>query len=83
MLCKVPGRSPFPWLHNEIAKVNTFLTKSFYGSKVTCIDSCPEFGPRYFKKDMIHINREGLQVYGDKMACAVINFQVSQQRRYH
>ena len=46
MLCKVPCRSPFPWLHDEIAKVNTFLANSFYGNKVTCIDLCPEFGPR-------------------------------------
>ena len=83
MLCKVPCRSPFPWLHDEIAKVNTFLANSFCGSKVTCIDLCPEFVPRYFKKDMIHFNRKGLQVYGNKMACAVINFQVSQQRWYH
>ena len=71
VLCKIPCRSPFQWLHEEIARVNTFLANSTHGGNVHFIDSCPEFGPRYFRKDMVHFNHEGLQVYGDKVACSL------------
>ena len=83
VLCKIPCRSPFQWLHEEIAKVNTFLANSTHGGNVHFIDLGPEFGPRYFRKDMVHFNHEGIQVYGDKVACSLINFQVNLPRRYH
>ena len=37
-LCKIPRRSRLSWLHSEIAKVNTFLEKSFHGKNVEFID---------------------------------------------
>ena len=82
-LCKVPRRLQLSWLYSEIAKINTFLEHSNHGKNVKFIDSCPEFGPRYFKKDMVHFNNKGVQVYGDKIACSVINFHVNQMNRYH
>ena len=81
-LCKIPRRSRLSWLHSEIAKVNTFLEKSFHGKNVEFIDSCPEFGPRYFMNDMVHFNHNGVQVYGDKIACSMINFHVNQINHY-
>ena len=78
-LCKIPRRSHLSWLHGEIAKVNTFLQKSFHGEKnVRFIDSCPEFGPRYFRRDMTHFTPHGVHVYGDKIACSMINFHIKQ-----
>ena len=81
-LCKIPRRSHLSWLHSEIAKVNTFLEKSSHGSNVKVIDSCPEFGPKYFKRDMTHFTRNGVHVYGDKIACSIINFHVNHTNRY-
>ena len=81
-LCKIPRRSHLSWLHSEIAKVNTFLEKSSHGSNVKVIDSCPEFGPKYFKRDMTHFTRKGVHVYGDKIACSIINFHVNHTNRY-
>ena len=81
-LCKIPRRSHLSWLPSEIAKVNTFLEKSSHGSNVKVIDSCPEFGPKYFKRDMTHFTRNGVHVYGDKIACSIINFHVNHTNRY-
>ena len=82
-LCTIPRRSQLSWLHSEIAKVNTFLEKSFHGKNVKFINSCPEFGPRYFMEDMVHFNYNGVQLYGDKIACSIINFHVNQANHYH
>ena len=81
-LCKIPRRSPLSWLHSEIANVNTFLEKSFHGKNVKFINSCPEFGPRYFMEDMVHFNYNGVQLYGDKIACSIINFHINQANHY-
>ena len=81
-LCKIPRRTHLSWLHSEIAKVNTFLQKSSHGKNVRFIDSCPEFGPRYFRRDMTHFTPHGVHVYGDKIACSMINFHINQTNRY-
>ena len=81
-LCKIPRRTHLSWLHSEIAKVNTFLQKSSHGKNVRFIDSCPEFGPRYFRRDMTHFTPHGVHVYGDKIACSMINFYINQTNRY-
>ena len=44
--------------------------------------SCPEFGTKYFKRDMTYFTRNGVYVYGDKIACSIISIHVNHTNRY-
>ena len=81
-LCRIPRRR-FDWRTNEaINKVNTFLEdRSKRDEGITFLDPCPAF-PTHFRRDRVHLNRRGTEIYGNKIACAALNFQVSNQNQF-
>ena len=81
LLGRIPPRRYDGWTNEQIDKVNTFLEdRSKRGDGVHFVDTCPRF-PMQFKRDRVHFTKSGSQVYADKLACSLINFQMYTRNR--
>lgn len=78
---RIPPRRFNNWTNKKIDMINTFLSnRSLKGDGVKFVDNCPSF-PDHFKRDRVHFSRDGCQVYADKMACNLINFQLGTKKK--
>ncbi len=76
MLSKIPYRTHNPHLHRKIDQVNRYIeTRGKRDDGVVMLDACPPFPEFYSQPEVIHFKRKGSQIYGDKVASQLINFQ--------
>ena len=72
---RIPPRGHNSNLIAEIEMVNNFIisVSKQRGLGVYCSDACPKMY-RYFRKDAVHFNHAGKQLYANEMAKMLINF---------
>ena len=72
---RIPPRGHNSNLIAEIEMVNTYITNvsKQRGLGVYCSDACPKMY-RYFRKDAVHLNHAGKQLYANEMAKVLMNF---------
>ena len=77
---KIPKRHFNLNLHDRIEKVNWYLErKSDVDNSVSFVDACPDF-PLHFNNSHVHFRKSGHDIYANKVACAMINFQASRSQ---
>ena len=75
---RIPYRHFNKTLHENIDKVNMFLeNRAKRGDDVSYVDACPAFPFHYVKHDLVHFNRKGNEIFGTRVACELINFQMN------
>ena len=78
VLSKIPYRTFDRRLLYNIDCVNQYLeNRAKRGDNVTLVDIRPDFPAHHAGPDYVHFTATGNEVYGDKLASKLINFQVT------
>ena len=71
----IPPRGTDPIIIDNIAKINTYISnRGKRGDRVVFCNSCPS-DSQHFKRDLIHFNETGTNIFTDRLATHILNFQ--------
>ena len=60
---------------DNIAKINTYISnRGKHGDRVVFCNACPS-DSQHFKRDLIHFNETGTNIFTDRLATHILNFQ--------
>ena len=71
----IPPRGTDPIIIGNIAKINTYISnRGKHGDRVVFCNACPS-DRQHFKRDLIHFNETGTNIFTDRLATHILNLQ--------